>query len=203
MRYSMKNLNVKSRLAMFGTASFLLLAVTGTAQAELVDETRTSMSRSTIQVDHSSVSMALAAKQSYRSQSSYKWANHEPSPPPADSTWADNKESDSGYKWAVTQLLQNHSKTSHRLFVATGNILLTLSKLVIAGASATSLTRPDIAGAFATSLTRPGIAGGSATSLTRPGIAGGSGSKDIARYKPYKRGPFDRVYSLPQSLIFP
>ena len=106
----MKNLNVKSRLAMFGTASFLLLAVTGTAQAELVDETRTSMSRSTIQVDHSSVSMALAAKQSYRSQSSYKWANHEPSPPPADSTWADNKESDSGYKWAVTQLPASESQ---------------------------------------------------------------------------------------------
>jgi len=103
MRYIMKNLDVKSRLALAGTTSLLLLSVSGAAHAELVVGKDYSVSRSTTTVDHSSLSVALAAKQTYGSQSGYKWVNQGSDVQSTASTWVANDQSSSGFKWSVSE----------------------------------------------------------------------------------------------------
>ena len=102
MGYFMTHSSAKSRLAKLGTASALfVLAISGTVRADVGASLATSGSRTTTAVDISSVSVALASKESYGTASGYKWGERELRPQTTSVGWASSEAGDSGYKWSM------------------------------------------------------------------------------------------------------
>ncbi|MFU8763710.1 MAG: hypothetical protein ACNA7T_04255, partial [Haliea sp.] len=99
----MKNLDVKSRLALVGKTSLILIFLSGAAHAELAVTKDNSVSRSISTVDHSSLSTALATQQVYRQQAGYQWGNLESNERLNTSDWVANDKLSSGFKWTVSE----------------------------------------------------------------------------------------------------